>query len=120
MATHNDIGALGESIVARHLAQQGYRLLTRNYRAGRQEIDLVVEDGTELVFIEVKTLSNTHTLHPESAVTPAKQQHLLAAAAHFLQENGLHDTLCRFDVVAVSLDDPARPSITHLKDAFRG
>ena len=120
MATHNTIGELGEEIVARHLAQNGYRLLTRNYRAGRQEVDLIAEDGTELVFIEVKTLSRSETIHPESAVTPAKQRNLLTAAEHFLHENGLQDTLCRFDVVAVGLDDPTHPRITHLKDAFRG
>ncbi len=118
--SHNDIGALGEEIAARHLSQQGYRLVTPNYRAGRNEIDLVCEDGPELVFIEVKTLSHTQHIAPEKAVTPAKQRRLLAAATHFLDENALHDTLCRFDVIAVGLDDPAHPRIVHLKDAFRG
>jgi len=77
------------------------RLLERNYRCRRGEIDLVMREGNTLVFVEVRfraspsfgTLAETVNIH--------KQRRLAAAAAYYLRH---HPTklACRFDVVAVS------------------
>jgi len=50
----NALGTLGEDVAALFLASRGYRVLARNLRRGRNEIDLLAERGALLVVVEVK------------------------------------------------------------------
>ena len=68
MAKHNEIGQFGEQAASDYLEQKGYKILDRNWRHGRAEIDIVAMDGVTLVFAEVKTRSNDLFERPESAV----------------------------------------------------
>ena len=77
------------------------RLLERNYRCRRGEIDLVMRDADTLVFVEVRFRASTRYGTPAETVDIRKQRKLAAAAAHYLQYNPTN-RLCRFDVVAVS------------------
>ncbi|MCU0607187.1 MAG: YraN family protein [Candidatus Edwardsbacteria bacterium] len=113
-------GEYGEQLAVRHLEQQGYRVVERNWRAGKAgEIDIVAYDGPVLAFVEVKTRSGGPGGGPQRAVTPRKQAQLARLATRYLYRTGLYGTVdCRFDVVAIELSSP-RPRIELIRDAFR-
>lgn len=110
-------GERGEREAARFLRRKGMRILTRNYRTPRGEIDLIARDGDTLVFVEVK--SRRRGL-PAEAVTAEKQRRLTLAAVRFLKRyNVLGLVGWRFDIVAVVWPDDRRPpTIEHVPDAF--
>jgi putative endonuclease len=113
-------GRAGEEAAARALAARGYRVVARNTRLGRGEIDLVCEHDGEVVFVEVKARRNARFGTPAEAVTPHKQRALLALAARYLGRRGRPDAACRFDVVEVWLGAGDRPlRVEVLRDAFR-
>lgn len=113
-------GRVGEEAAARALAARGYRVLARNLRLGRGEIDLVCEHDGDVVFVEVKARRGAAFGTPAEAVTARKQRALLALAARYLGRTGRADRTCRFDVVEVWLAAGDRPSrIDVLRDAFR-
>ena len=98
------LGSWGESVAAHHLKAKGIRIVDRNWRCSRGEIDLVARDGDVLVFVEVKTRRGESHGKPEDAITRAKADRLLQVAESYLQERGLIDVDWRVDVVAVELD----------------
>lgn len=110
-------GRAGEELAARFLEQQGYRILHRNYRFDRGEIDLIAEEGSELVFIEVKTRRGERFGTPVEAVTPAKEEQMKKVAEGYLLRHGLEHQACRFDIVSVWYEGPDS-KINLLKNAF--
>ncbi len=117
MKTTRSTGAIGERMAADYLEQQGFRILERNYRYERGEIDLVAEEGDELVFVEVKTRRTKTFGEPEEAVQEMKQEHIRNTAEGYLLERHLEEKIFRFDVVAVLLMGE-KPEINHIRDAF--
>lgn len=95
------VGTRYEEIAARFLSQQGYRILCRNYRSRRGEIDLIAMDGDWLVFAEVKYRTTDACGVPAEAVGWRKQKRLLQTARCYLSEHGLFETQYRFDVVEI-------------------
>jgi putative endonuclease len=116
MPHHLATGTLGETVAANFLTAKGFHILARNWRAGRCEVDIVAEDGAELVFVEVKTRHQEYLLAPEASVGLPKQRALVRAAGAWLEESG-RDQALRFDVVAVTLGE-REPHILHIPDAF--
>lgn len=97
------LGAGGERLAAQLIERQGYRLIARNWHCPYGEIDLIAEDGPEIVFVEVKTRRGNRLGAPEEAITPAKRRHLIAAAQTYLAETDAEDRPYRIDVVAIEL-----------------
>jgi putative endonuclease len=97
------LGASGERLAADLLARRGYRLVARNWRCPYGEIDLIAEDGAELVFVEVKARRGARMGSGEEAITPVKRRRLIAAAQTYLAEQGAEQRHFRFDVVAIAL-----------------
>ena len=112
-----DIGKKGEQQALRYLKRRGSRLLERNYRYGRYEIDLVMEQAGCIVFVEVKARSDTHFGTPAMAVDSRKQRYLLLAAQGYLMERRCEEWPARFDVVEVYLTENR---IQHIVNAFSG
>ena len=110
-----DIGLRGEAEAAAYLQGLGYEVLQRRYRAAGGEVDLVAKDGEELVFVEVKT--SRRSSHPERRVDRAKRRRLTRVARHYLQHHAADDTACRFDVLAVSLQEQGAAT-EHMQNAF--
>ncbi|NTW52000.1 MAG: YraN family protein [Chlorobiaceae bacterium] len=117
------LGTEGEKLAARHLAGKGYRIVARNFRFHRNEIDIIAHDGKVLCFIEVKTRASLDKGHPAEAVTLRKQQEIARAASGYLagQKNPWID--CRFDVVTILAKHMDESSILdydleHFKGAF--
>ena len=81
---------------------RGYQVLARNWRCREGELDLVVSDGAQLVFCEVKTRSSTAFGAPVEAVTEAKRLRLRRLAARWMQDHGpAPGRQVRFDVASV-------------------
>jgi putative endonuclease len=93
------------------------KILCRNYRFERGEIDVVAEDGRELVFVEVKTRRTKSYGEPEEAVNAKKQAQLRKVAEGYLFEHRIDDRPCRFDVVAIFFHN-GKAEIKHFKNAF--
>jgi putative endonuclease len=116
MAKHNEIGQRGEQIAAEFLEQKGYKILDRNWRYGRAEVDIVAMNGGTLVFAEVKTRSDDLFERPESAVDDKKRRLLARAAVAYMRKIG-HEWAIRFDILAVILRGP-NFYVDHFEDAF--
>ena len=111
------IGTGAEDSALRFLERKGLQLLTRNYRCRRGEIDLVMQEGNFLVFVEVRYRKHDRYGSPAESVTTRKQQRILNAAAHYLQvAAGTNPNPCRFDVVAISAEGE---NIDWIRDAFQ-
>ena len=110
-------GKAGEDLAARFLEQNGLKIIERNYRFERGEIDLIAEEGDELVFVEVKARSSAVFGAPEDAVTEEKQEQVHTVADGYLFEHDIDDRACRFDVVAIEFKKD-KTEIRHIRDAF--
>ena len=112
MSTH--VGREGERLAANHLRCEGLTILTRNYRGGKGEIDLVAMEGETLVFVEVKLRGSR--IEAMTAVDGDKVRRVASAAEAFLRAMELRPENVRFDLVAV---DAATGAAEHIRDAFR-
>ena len=98
-----ELGAKGEEVAVSYLKSRGYRIVERNYRIRFGEIDIIAEQGDDLVFIEVKTRSGTLFGSPFESVTKQKQKQLSKVALEYISKQGFHDRPARFDVVGIEL-----------------
>jgi putative endonuclease len=96
------VGAAAEDRAAEFLRAQGLRLLERNFRCRLGEIDLIMQDGPELVFVEVRSRSHPDYGSAVETIGPRKRQRVVRAAALYLQRHpAAARANCRFDVVAM-------------------
>lgn len=117
-----DRRARGDAVEAAALGflqAQGLRLLARNARARGGEIDLVMQDGDAVVFVEVRFRAGGGFGGGAASVDAGKRRKQIWAAQVFLLRHPRHaDAPCRFDVVA-ACGDPDAPRLDWLRDAFR-
>jgi putative endonuclease len=114
--THSK-GESGERVAEKFLTEKDFRLIERNYRYERGEIDLIFDDHGILVFVEVKTRSSDAYGEPEDSITPRKRRQIRKVAEAYLWEKNIKDTECRFDVVAIKRDG-MKETINYYKNAF--
>jgi putative endonuclease len=107
-SSKRSLGQRGEDIATAYLRQQGYTILTRNWRCAAGELDIVAHQGETLVFVEVRTRRGNRFGSPEESVTPDKQAKLVELAQSYLQESCLTDQNWRIDVVAIEMDQRGR------------
>lgn len=115
--THQPLGGRGEMLAARYLRNKGYKIITRNFRCGMGEIDIVARDGKTLVFVEVKTRSEDSPT-PEAQVNAQKQHQITKIARYYLSRYGQPQPPARFDVVAVIWPENGDAVIRHTPGAF--
>ncbi len=96
-AYHNGMAA--EDIALRAYEAQGATLLARRWKRREGEIDLIVEHGGVLVFVEVKARPTLE--QALGALSPAQQARLLACASQYLAKHASLNADCRFDLAAV-------------------
>jgi putative endonuclease len=107
---------VAEELACGYLLQQGLRLLRRNYRCRRGEIDLILQDTDTLVFVEVRYRRQGRFGSAAESVDWHKQARLTACARHYLQARPqAARAACRFDVVAI--DGPDH-TINWIRNAF--
>jgi putative endonuclease len=93
-------GQAGEDQALAHLQKNGLSLVERNFRCKGGEIDLVMQQGATLVFVEVRKRADGAYGGAAASVTPRKQRRLIIAAQVYLQRFRMPPP-CRFDVVAI-------------------
>ncbi len=118
MAEHNDLGNLAEELAATFLEEKGYKILVKNYRYQKGEIDIIAEFNNEIIIIEVKARGSDIFMKPQEAVTKKKIKSLVMVADYFMKDRDLKQDV-RFDIIAVLPDEKGRLQITHLEDAFQ-
>lgn len=101
MSLAKNKGSSAEHRAAVFLQQQKLRLLKKNYRCRFGEIDLIMQEGDTVVFVEVRMRTGDRFGGAAASITTAKQAKLTLAARHYLV--GCDDSFpCRFDVILIS------------------
>lgn len=113
------LGNKGEQIATDYLFSKGYKILHRNFVAFGAEIDIVAMDEStdNIVFVEVKTLSNSYFEQPYEKVNFKKQKQIIKAANSYLVRHNI-DKEARFDVVSIVANDTTPMQIEHIISAF--
>ena len=110
------LGTQAEARAEQFLQQQGMTTKLKNYRCKLGEIDLIMMDDKELIFVEVRLRSHSQFANACESVTFSKQAKIIKAAQCYLQAHHLTETAhCRFDVIAFS-DSDSGPE--WIKNAF--
>lgn len=105
MSNKRALGKWVENAVAHCLEEEGYDILKRNYYSPYGEIDIIAQDGECTVFIEVRSKSNTVFGLPQETISHKKRKRLKRTALCYLRDTASMDILCRFDVIAVELNN---------------
>ena len=100
--TADELGRQGEAAAENYLQKLGMRTLARRYRGADGELDLVMEDGNIVVFVEVKLSGKRGRGSGLCRVTPSKQRRMIHAAAAFLLKREWTERPARFDVVEIT------------------
>lgn len=118
MAEHNDFGTLAENLAADFLVQKNYKILVRNFRYQRAEVDIIAEFEDIIVVAEVKARSFNSLIEPQEAVTKKKIKAILLCSDFFMTENAI-DKEVRFDIITVVQDELGKLQLNHIEDAFQ-
>jgi putative endonuclease len=111
-------GQRWERLAETFLHQRGLKTLQRNFSCRLGEIDLVMSDGSTLVFAEVRYRASDAYGSGAETVSAAKQRRIILAAQKFLQFNRPHPSqVCRFDVVSIG-NDRGQTVINWIPNAF--
>jgi len=116
MASTHENGANGEETVALRLESSGWRIIKKNFRTRRGEVDIIGDDGQDIVFVEVKTWTSLDQSSLEYAINRRKQSRIIRTAQRFLAENPwFQNRTVRFDVVFLSGETTR---MEHIQGAF--
>ena len=118
MAEHNDFGNLAENLAAEFLMKKSYKILVRNFRYQRAEIDIVAEFQNLIVVVEVKARSYNTLIEPQEAVTKKKIKAIVMCSDFFMSENAINKEV-RFDIITVLPDEKGKLQINQIEDAFQ-
>ena len=108
-------GKWGEEMAVNFLVAKGYCLVERNWRLGHYEVDIVMQKGNRLVFVEVKTRTDADH-DPVEAVDKKKRQRIITAADAFIRYYKVQLEY-QFDIVSITGRAPDH-KIEHFPDAF--
>jgi len=111
------VGKWGEDLAAKYLAQNGYRVISRNFRTPHGEIDLVTLHIGQLVFVEVKTRTSRAYGLPEESITPRKQAHMLSAAEYYLEHHPEYENW-QYDVIAIERQPSGKVDLQHFENVL--
>lgn len=112
------VGEWGERLAERHLTAQGLVVLHRNWRCADGEVDLILREGRDVVFCEVKTRRSKLFGTPAEAIGPDKVRRLRRLAGLWLQQSQVRPREVRFDVVEVLPQSQGAPVVEHIRAAF--
>ncbi|MCH8317895.1 MAG: YraN family protein [Bacteroidetes bacterium] len=124
MADHIEFGKKGEDLAVQFLQKKGYKILKRNYRYKRAEIDIIAQKEGLLIFVEVKARNRIDFGYPEDAVNEKKVELIQEASENFMEESAWGKEYepgsggqIRFDIISITLEKGVL-DILHIEDAF--
>ncbi len=115
-ASEINIGRFGEEVAGSYLSEKGYKVIERNWRYQRGELDIICRADKKIVFVEVKTRSENLQGHALESLGYHQKIKLLRTANHYLCKSGLWEKECRFDFVCVTIGPEVK--IDHVKNAI--
>ena len=116
MASHNDLGKIGEDLAVDFLQKEGYLIAERNWRFKKAEVDIIAKKNGVLAVVEVKTRSSNYFGDPQDFIKSKKIKLLVEAVDQYVNSKEL-DVEVRFDIIAIT-KQRENFEIVHLKDAF--
>lgn len=116
MAQHNQLGKKGEQLAVDFLLDEGYKIVERNYRFDKAEVDIIAKKNQTLAIIEVKTRSTSDFGDPQDFLKPKQIQRIVKAVDEYVTVNKL-EVEVRFDIIAIVKENKGF-SIEHLENAF--
>lgn len=116
MAEHYELGKKGEQLAIDYLIKQGYKIVERNWRFQKAEIDIIARKEETLISVEVKTRSTNDFGNPQDFVNPKKIKLMVLAMNEYVLKKDLNVEV-RFDIVAITKNKVSF-NIEHLEDAF--
>jgi putative endonuclease len=117
MTPPKELGIKGEEIAVSYLKKEGYKILARNWFSDHKEIDIIAQQGDEIVIVEVKTREGDYFEEPWEAVSTRKIRNLVEVADIWLNQRQINlDT--RFDVISIIFTDDINYELTHFPGAF--
>jgi len=115
------LGRWGEDYVAQYLVRQGFRIIARNWRSGKGELDIVAGDPDgAIAVVEVKTRKDEGFAPATAAMTYHKKKMLIRTAKSFMRQYQISDKPLRFDVITVIGSPGGKPQMKHYRNAFTG
>lgn len=119
MDPRKEIGKIGEEAATRHLEDQGYQILGRNWSTRLGELDIIATDQEAIIFVEVRTTSSNQFGYGFQSIDFRKQHKVRRLALQYLQNQQLHSKPLRFDVVSVLLNGQREiQELQHIPAAF--
>ncbi|SHK24915.1 YraN family protein [Epilithonimonas mollis] len=118
MAEHNEFGKIAEDLAVDFLVKNKYKILVRNFRYLKAEVDIIAEFENQIIIVEVKARNTDAFLEPQDAVNKKKIKLLISAANYFIEENNV-DKEVRFDIISVLPNKQKTLEIHHFIDAFQ-
>ena len=121
-AAAKELGRRGEDLAAAHFERLGYRVLARNARTRRGELDLVLAtvDRRTIVFAEVKT-RRLSSSEPWDNLNPVKCAQVRRMAVEWLMKTDDRPWWAemRFDAIGITLTETGDlVRLDHLEAAF--
>ena len=117
MADHNDFGKLAEELAESFLVEKNYKILAKNYRYLKAEVDIIAQFENQIVIVEVKARATDAFMLPQEAINKKKIRLIVSAANEFLETNNI-ELETRFDVISVLPSEKGKLEITHIENAF--
>ena len=117
MAEHNEFGKLAEELAEQFLVQKNYKILAKNYRYQKAEIDIIAEFENQIIIVEVKARKTDAFMLPQEAINKKKIRLIVSAANDFLEQNNIN-LETRFDVISVLPNETGKLEINHIENAF--
>ena len=116
MAEHYELGKKGEELAIDYLIKQGYKIVERNWRFQKAEIDIIATKEKMLISVEVKTRSNNDYGNPQDFVNSKKIKLMVLAMNEYILKRNL-DIELRFDIIAITKNKSSF-NVEHFQDAF--
>ena len=116
MSDSKELGLQGENIASSFLEKKGYKIVDRNKRMNRNEIDIIAENEKYIIFVEVKTRSGDYLEHPLTAVAASKQKSIIKTADKYICKYDI-DKESRFDIITI-IRSADKFEIVHIENAF--
>ena len=119
MYFRRELGIHGENLACKYLQNNNYKIIKRNFLCRQGEVDIIAYDinKKELVFIEVKTRSNSKFGYPIEAVNKNKQKHMKQVIRYYIYKNHIIDVSIRIDVIEVYIQNQ-NLKINHIKQVL--
>lgn len=103
-------GENGESQACLYLTRKGYRILERNWKASRGEVDLIAEKNRVLYFVEVKWRGSKIYGTAAESIGLIKQKRIVGAVLDYLQRKKISNQEIRLAALTIDSDAASSPT----------